>query len=116
MILAEGVKLGRVADGLSRVAEVSPLHAALVSICLSRVMPQIDRKAHALSSLMELWLESLAGTGREVGHTEQFYLSGFKGASKSAKAAKKIEALAFNSALDNAVRAQALQARLAVLP
>ena len=116
MILAKGVKLGRVAEGLSRVAEVSPLHASLVAISLSRLMPQIDRKTHALSAMMEIWLESLAASGRTIGHTETFYLSGFKGASKAAKTAKKIEALGFNPALDSAVRAQALQARLNMLP
>ena len=116
MIHGGGVKLGRVAEALSRVAEISPLHAAMVSICLSRLIPQIDRKAHALSRLMEIWLESLAASGRTTGHTENHWLSAFKGASKSAKAAKKIEALVFNVALDKAVRAQALEARLALLP
>lgn len=116
MIAADGVKLGRVAEGLSRVAEVSPLHAALVSMCLTRLMPKIDRKTHALSAMMEIWLESLAASGRVVGEAENLWLTAFKGSSKSAKAAKKIKALIFNTALDRAVRAQALQARIAVLP
>jgi len=58
MIRDGDVKLGRVADGLSRVAEISPLHAALISISLNHLIPKLDKKTHALSTMMELWLET----------------------------------------------------------
>ncbi len=116
MIVSDGVKLGRVAEGLTRVAEVSPLHASLVSMSLSQLLPKIEKKTHALSTMMELWLETLAASGRTAKEEDLPWLASFKGASKSTKAAKKIMELAFNPALDSAVKAQALEARLNILP
>jgi len=116
MIKAEGVKLGRVADGMNLVAEVSPLHSALISFTLSELLPQLNPKTHAFSKLMELWLETLANSGRGPDPDHQDWLSSFKGASKSTKAAKKIKTLIPNAALDKATKLQALQSRLAVLP
>ena len=116
MILADGVKLGRVAEGLSRAAEVSPLHSALISICLSELLPQLNPKTHGFSGLMELWLETLAASGRGPDASHQAWLSSFKGASKAAKAAKKIKSLTPNTLLDKAVKIQALESRLTVLP
>lgn len=116
MINEDSVKLGRVAEGFSRVSEVSPLHAALVSICLSGFLPKIDRKTHAMSAMMELWLETLAASGRAADETGMAWLSGFSGSSKAAKAAKKIRALTFIPALNSTVKAQAIQTRLTVLP
>jgi hypothetical protein len=65
---------------------------------------------------MELWLETLAASGRTAKEEDLPWLASFKGASKSTKAAKKIMELAFNPALDSAVKAQALEARLNILP
>ena len=116
MIRDGDVKLGRVADGLSRVAEVSPLHASLISMSLNQCVPHLDKKTHALSAMMELWLETLASSGRTANDKDLTWLASFKGGSKSAKAAKKIATLNFNARLDRAVKAQALEARLNLLP
>jgi len=116
MIRDGDVKLGRVADGLSRVAEISPLHAALISISLNHLIPKLDKKTHALSTMMELWLETLASSGRTAQDKDLAWLKTFKGGSKSAKAAKKIAVLDFTAGLDRSVKAQALEARLSLLP
>ncbi len=87
---AAWIKLTRPNPSLKQAAQVSKLHAFVLSEMLETWLPNVDRKKRGLGDCLDslLFAASFAeiGLGQEIEH----YLRGFSGSSKAAKISKEL--------------------------
>lgn len=93
--VAEACKLTRWAESLRDAASMSRSTAISVTQLLAALLPQLDRTRSGMSALLELLDDELRRTGTTPTDASLLHwLESFRGASKSAKAAKGILRLA----------------------
>jgi hypothetical protein len=90
--LCEGqwVKLNRLADGLLQVAQVSALHARVVSEALQAWLPLVDFKDRRALHVLEVLAETQAITRQPLSEPAQAALRGVYSSGKIAKLAKEL--------------------------
>ena len=84
------VKLNRLAEGLLRVAQVSALHARVVSEALQTWLPLLDLQDRGAFHLLEVLVEIQAVTRRPLAEPAQAALRSVRGSGKTAKLAKDL--------------------------
>jgi hypothetical protein len=90
--LCEGqwVKLSRLSAGLLQVAQVSALHAGVVSEALQAWLPRFDLKQRGALHVLEVLVEIQAITQRPLAEPAQAALRSVRGSGKTAKLAKDL--------------------------
>jgi hypothetical protein len=90
--LCEGqwVKLNRLSEGLLQVAQVSALHARVVSEALQAWLPLLDLKERGAFHVLEVLVEIRAITQRPLAEPAQAALRSVRGSGKTAKLAKDL--------------------------
>jgi hypothetical protein len=90
--LCEGqwVKLNRLGEGLLQVAQVSALHARVVSEALQSWLPLLDLKDRGAFHVLEVLVETQAITRQPLAEPAQAALRSVGGSGKTAKLAKDL--------------------------